>query len=232
PSVTATENALLAAAVAKGRTTLHNAASEPHVQQLAKALVAMGWKISGVGTNTLVVDGVERLHGTDHTLLGDHMEIGSLIATVAMTHGEATIHGVVPEHLRMMRFVFGRLGIETEIRGNDVFIAARDRFEIQMDLGGAIPELKPQVWPGFPSDLTSMATVFATQAEGVVLIHEWMYDARMFWLGALETMGARLLLADPHRALVIGPSQLYGTEIQSPHIRAGLALLRAARPPA
>ena len=229
PSVTATENALLAAAVAKGRTTLHNAASEPHVQQLAKALVAMGGKISGVGTNTLVVDGVERLHGTDHTLLGDHMEIGSLIATVAMTHGEATIHGVVPEHLRMMRFVFGRLGIETEIRGNDVFIAARDRFEIQMDLGGAIPELKPQVWPGFPTDLTSMATAFATQAEGVVLIHEWMFEGRLYFVDTLtREMGARIVLADPHRAVVMGPSKLRAAEVRSPDIRAGMALLAAA----
>src|SRR5438093_317359 len=160
---------------------------------------------------------------------GEHMEIGSLIATVAMTHGEATIHGVVPEHLRMMRFVFGRLGIETEIRGNDVFIAARDRFEIQMDLGGAIPELKPQVWPGFPTDLTSMATVFATQAEGVVLIHEWMFEGRLYFVDTLtREMGARIVLADPHRAVVMGPSKLRAAEVRSPDIRAGMALLAAA----
>src|SRR5438046_2506192 len=188
-----------------------------------------GGDISGVLTNTVVCYGVERLHGTDHTLLGDHMEIGSLIATVAMTHGEATIHGVVPEHLRMMRFVFGRLGIETEIRGNDVFIAARDRFEIQMDLGGAIPELKPQVWPGFRTDLTSMATVFATQAEGVVVIHEWMFEGRLYFVDTLtREMGARIVLADPHRAVVMGPSKLRAAEVRSPDIRAGMALLAAA----
>jgi UDP-N-acetylglucosamine 1-carboxyvinyltransferase len=227
-SVTATENAILAAAVAKGRTTLHNAASEPHVQQLARALVAMGGKISGIGTNTLVIDGVERLHGTDHTLLGDHMEIGSLIATTAMTHGEVTIKNVVPEHLRMTRFVFRRLGIETEVRGNDVFIPARERFDIESDIGGAVPELKPNVWPGFPTDLTSMATVFATQANGVVLIHEWMFEGRLYFVDTLtREMGARIVLADPHRAVVMGPSQLRAAEVRSPDIRAGMALLAA-----
>lgn len=229
PSVTATENALLAAVVAKGRTTLHNAASEPHVQQLAKALVAMGAKITGIGTNTLAVEGVDRLRGTDHTLLGDHMEIGSLIATIAMTRGEATIRNVVPEHLRMTRFVFRRLGIETEIRGTDVFVPARDRYEIQMDIGGAIPELKPQVWPGFPTDLTSIATAYATQAEGVVLIHEWMFEGRLYFVDTLtREMGARIVLADPHRAVVMGPSKLRAAELRSPDIRAGMALLAAA----
>ena len=229
PSVTATENALLAAAVAKGRTTLHNAASEPHVQQLGKALVAMGARITGIGTNMLVIDGVERLGGTDHTLLGDHMEIGSLIATAAMTHGEVTITNVVPEHLRMTRFVFRRLGIATEIRGNDVFIPARERFDIETDIGGAVPELKPNVWPGFPTDLTSMATVFATQAHGVVLIHEWMFEGRLYFVDTLtREMGARIVLADPHRAVVMGPSQLRAADVRSPDIRAGMALLAAA----
>jgi UDP-N-acetylglucosamine 1-carboxyvinyltransferase len=229
PSVTATENALLAATVAKGRTTLHNAASEPHVQQLAKALVAMGAKITGIGTNTLVIEGVDRLRGTDHTVLGDHMEIGSLIATIAMTHGEVTIKNVVPEHLRMTRFVFKRLGVDTEIRGNDVFVPARERYEIQMDIGGAIPELKPQVWPGFPTDLTSVATAFATQAEGVVIIHEWMFEGRLYFVDTLtREMGARIVLADPHRAVVMGPSKLRAAELRSPDIRAGMALLAAA----
>ena len=229
PSVTATENAILAAAVAKGRTTLHNAASEPHVQQLVKGLNAMGAKIAGTGTNTLVIDGVERLRGTDHTLLGDHMEIGSLIATTAMTHGEVTIKNVVPEHLRMTRFVFGRLGIETEVRGNDVFIPARDRYLIESDIGGAVPELKPNVWPGFPTDLTSMATAFATQAEGVVIIHEWMFEGRLYFVDTLtREMGARIVLADPHRAVVMGPSALRPAEVRSPDIRAGMALLAAA----
>jgi len=228
-SVTATENAVLAASVAKGRTTLHNAASEPHVQQLAKALVAMGAKISGIGTNTLVIDGVERLHGTDHTLLGDHMEIGSLMATAAMTHGEVTIKDVVPEHLRMTRFVFGKLGLATEIRGNDVFVPARDRYEIESDIGGAVPEIKPNIWPGFPTDLTSMAIAFATQSQGVVLIHEWMFEGRLYFVDTLtREMGARIVLADPHRAVVMGPSQLRAAEMRSPDIRAGMALLAAA----
>ena len=228
-SVTATENAVLAAVLAKGRTTLHNSASEPHVQQLTRALVAMGAKITGIGTNTLVIDGVEKLHGTDHTLLGDHMEIGSLMATAAMTHGEITIKDVVPEHLRMTRFVFGRLGLVSEIRGADLFVPARDRFEIENDIGGAVPEVKPNIWPGFPTDLTSMATAFATQAQGVVLIHEWMFEGRLYFVDTLtREMGARIVLADPHRAVVMGPSQLRAAEVRSPDIRAGMALLAAA----
>jgi UDP-N-acetylglucosamine 1-carboxyvinyltransferase len=228
-SVTATENAVLAASVAKGRTTLHNAASEPHVQQLCNLLVAMGANVSGIGTNTVTIEGVDRLHGADHTLLGDHMEVGSLIATAAMTHGEVTIKNVVPEHLRMTRLVFRRLGIETEIRGSDVFVPARERYDIESDLGGAVPELKPNVWPGFPTDLTSMAIAFATQAHGVVIVHEWMFEGRLFWVDTLtREMGARIILADPYRAIVMGPSQLRAAEVRSPDIRAGMALLAAA----
>ena len=228
PSVTATENAILAAAVAKGRSVLYNAASEPHVQQLCKALVAMGAKISGIGTNTLVVEGAERLRGTDHTLLGDHMEIGSLMATAAMTHGDVTIKNVVPEHLRMTRSVFRKLGLESEIRGNDLHVPARVRFDIETDLGGATPEIKPNVWPGFPTDLTSMAIAFATQSQGVVIIHEWMFEGRLFWVDTFtREMGARIVLADPYRAIVMGPSPLRAAEVRSPDIRAGMALLAA-----
>jgi UDP-N-acetylglucosamine 1-carboxyvinyltransferase len=228
-SVTATENAILAAAVAKGPTTLHNAASEPHVQQVAKMLVAMGAKIRGIGTNTLEIDGVERLHGTDHTLLGDHMEIGSLMATAAMTHGDVTIKNVVPEHLRMTRSVFRRLGLETEIRGSDLHVPARVRFEIESDLGGATPEIKPNIWPGFPTDLTSMAVAFATQSQGVVIIHEWMFEGRLYFVDTLtREMGARIILADPYRAVIMGPSKLRPAEVRSPDIRAGMALLAAA----
>ncbi|TMB62321.1 MAG: UDP-N-acetylglucosamine 1-carboxyvinyltransferase [Chloroflexi bacterium] len=227
-SVTATENVLLAASVAKGRTVLRHAASEPHVQQLAKLLIAMGAKIAGIGTNMLTIDGVERMRGTDHTLLGDHMEIGSLIATAAMTHGEVTIKNVVPDHLRMTRLVFGRLGIDTEIRGNDVFVPARERYEIESDIGGAVPEVKPNIWPGFPTDLTSMAIAYATQAHGVVIVHEWMYDGRLFWVDTFtREMGARIILADPYRVIVLGPSELRPAEVRSPDIRAGMALLAA-----
>lgn len=228
-SVTATENAILAAVLAKGRTTLHNAASEPHVQQLCRLLVAMGGQVTGIGTNMLVIDGVTKLHGTEHTLLGDHMEIGSLMATAAMTHGEITIRSIVPEHLRMTRFVFRKLGLQTDVRGNDVFVPAREHFEIESDIGGAVPEIKPNIWPGFPTDLTSMAIAFATQSTGVVIIHEWMFEGRLYFVDTLtREMGARIVLADPHRAVVMGPSQLRCAEMRSPDIRAGMALLAAA----
>lgn len=228
-SVTATENAIMAAVLAKGHSVIHNAASEPHVQQLARGLVAMGARIEGIGTNTLVIDGVDRLRGAELTIASDHMEVGSLIAAVAMTHGEVTISDAVPEHLRMTRLVFGRLGIDTEVRGHDVFVPAKERYAIEPDLGGAIPQVKPQPWPGFPSDLTSVATAFATQADGVVLIHEWMFEGRLYFVDTLiREMGARIVLADPHRAVVMGPAKLRPAELRSPDIRAGMALLAAA----
>jgi UDP-N-acetylglucosamine 1-carboxyvinyltransferase len=227
PSVTATENALMAAVLAKGRTVIRNAASEPHVQQLGMALMRMGARINGIGTNTITIDGAERLKGIDHTILSDHMEVGSLIGAAAMTHGEITIKNAVPQYLRMTRLVFQRLGVETEVRGEDLFVKGSERYKIEHDLGGAIPKVQSQVWPGFPSDLTSIATAMATQAEGTVLIHEWMFPARMYWVGSLESMGARLVLCDPHRVVVVGPSQLYGGEVRSPDIRAGMALLAA-----
>jgi UDP-N-acetylglucosamine 1-carboxyvinyltransferase len=226
-SVTATENALLAAVLASGRTVLHNAASEPHVQQLGIALMKMGARMVGIGTNTITIDGVERLKGVEHTILSDHMEVGSLIALIAMTRGSATIRKAVPQHLRMTRLVFKRLGVETEIAGDDVVVKGKEHYVVEEDIGGKIPTIKPGIWPGFPTDLSSVATAMATQAQGTVLIHEWMFDGRMFWVDALERMGARLVLADPHRVVVVGPSQLYGTELRSPDIRAGMALLGA-----
>ena len=226
-SVTATENALLAAVLAKGRTVLHNAASEPHVQQLGIALMKMGARMVGIGTNTITIDGVERLKGVEHTILSDHMEVGSLIALVAMTRGTATIRKAVPQHLRMTRLVFKRLGVETEIAGDDLVVKGKDSYVVEEDIGGKIPTIKPGIWPGFPTDLTSVATAMATQSQGTVLIHEWMFDGRMFWVDTLERMGARLVLADPHRVVIVGPSQLYGTELRSPDIRAGMALLGA-----
>ncbi len=227
-SVTATENVLLAAVLASGRTVIRNAASEPHVQQLGLALMKMGARILGIGTNTITIDGAERLRGIDHTILSDHMEVGSLIGAAAMTHGEITIKDAVPQHTRMTRLVFKKLGVETEVRGDDLIVKAKERLLIEHDIGGAIPTIKSQIWPGFPSDLTSVATAVATQAEGTVLIHEWMFDARMFWVGTLSGMGARLVVCDPHRVMVVGPSQLYGTDLRSPDsIRAGMALLAA-----
>jgi len=226
-SVTATENALMAAVLATGRTVIRNAASEPHVQQLGIALLRMGARINGIGTNTITIDGAERLKGIEHTILGDHMEVGSLIGLAAMTHGEITIKDAVPKYLEMTRLVFRRLGVQTEVRGEDLLVKASDRYEIEHDLGGAIPKVQSQVWPGFPSDLTSVATAVATQSEGTVLIQEWMFPGRMYWVGSLESMGARLVLCDPHRVVVVGPSQLYGTDLRSPDIRAGMALLGA-----
>jgi len=227
PSVTATENALLCAARIPGRTTIRNAASEPHVQELARALVHMGAHVGGIGTNTLHVDGADRLRGFEHTLWSDHMEVGSLVGVAAMTHGEVTIRRCAPQHLRMIRAVFKRLGVDTELRGDDLHVPAKDRYCIEPDLGGAIPRVAPQIWPGFPTDLSSIATAVATQAEGVVLVHEWMYEGRMYFVDTLVGMGARVVLCDPHRAVVIGPSQLYAAELRSPDIRAGMALLAA-----
>lgn len=228
PSVTATENALLCSVLAPGRTVIRNAASEPHVQELAMVLVQMGARVHGIGTNTLEVRGVPELRGVDHEVWSDHMEVGSFMGLAAMTHGDLTVQKCAPQHLGMIRAVFKRLGVDSSIDGDELHVPAKERYVIEQDLGGKIPKVQSQVWPGFPSDLTSVATAFATQAEGIVLIHEWMFDARMFWLGSLESMGARLVLADPHRAVVVGPSQLYGSDIRSPDIRAGLALLGAA----
>lgn len=227
-SVTATENALLSAVLAPGRTVIRNAASEPHVQELAMVLVQMGARIHGIGTNTIEVKGVDELRGVDHDIWSDHMEVGSFMILAAITHGEVTIHRCAPAHLQMTRAMFKRLGVDSELRGDDLVVPAKDRYVIAEDMGGKIPSVKSGLWPGFPSDLTSMATAMATQCVGTILIHEWMFEARMFWVGALETMGARLILCDPHRVVVVGPAQLYGGEIRSPDIRAGLALLAAA----
>ena len=228
PSVTATENALLCSVLVPGRTVIRNAASEPHVQELAMVLVQMGARVHGIGTNTLEVRGVPELRGADHELWSDHVEVGTFMGLAAMTHGELTVQRCAPQHLAMIRAVFKRLGVDSSVDGDELHVPAKQRYVIEEALGGKVPKVQAQVWPGFPTDLTSIATAFATQAEGIVLIHEWMYDARMFWLGTLETMGARLVLADPHRAVIIGPSQLYGTDVASPDIRAGLALLGAA----
>ena len=226
-SVTATENALMCAVLASGRTIIGNAASEPHVQELGHCLVAMGARINGIGTNTLTIEGVERLGGLDHRISSDHMEVGSFIGAAVVTKSELTIKDAVPEHLRMTRLVFERLGVRTEVRESDLQVPAQEHIEIHPDIGGAIPEIKPLPWPGFPSDLTSIATAIATQAEGTVLIHEWMYPGRMYFVDSLISMGARIVLCDPHRAVVVGPSELYATELRSPDIRAGMALLLA-----
>ncbi len=227
-SVMATENAVMAAAVARGRTRIANAASEPHVQGLCRQLVAMGAEIQGIGTNTLEIEGKAELQAARHRIGPDHIEIGSFVAIAAMTGGELRVVDVAPNDLRMIQMVFARLGVEIELGENDLFVPAKQELVIRDDLDGAIPKVDDAPWPGFPSDLTSIALVLATQARGTVLIHEKMFENRLFFVDRLIAMGARVVLCDPHRALVTGPSPLQGDTLTSPDIRAGMALVAAA----
>ncbi len=227
-SVTGTENAVMAASLAEGTTILRNAASEPHVQDLCRMLNSMGADIEGIGTNTLVIHGVDRLHGTDFTLGADHVEVGSYIAMAAATGGQLRIRNASPEHLRMVRMVYERLGVVFEIEGDDVIVPAEQSLRIEPDMGGAIPSISDAPWPAFPADLMSISLVLATQCNGVVLFHDKMFESRLFFVDKLIPMGARIVLCDPHRALIYGPSPLHGDEVESPDIRAGMALLVAA----
>ena len=227
-SVTATENAVMAAALAEGRTTITNAASEPHVQDLCKMLIAMGAKISGVGSNILIIDGVKKLHGCDFAIGPDYMEIGSFIGLAAATRGSVTIETINPPDMRPLRIAFGKLGIRWNITGNSLEVAANQDMKVNPDLGGMIPKIDDSPWPGFPPDLTSIMTVVATQVEGNVLIFEKMFESRMFFVDKLIGMGARITLCDPHRAVVSGPSVLHGDKLVSPDVRAGMAMVIAA----
>ncbi len=227
-SVMATENAVMAAAVADGRTRIMNAASEPHVQGLCRLLNAMGARVGGIGTNVLEVEGVSDLRPASHRIGPDHIEIGSFVALAAMTGGEMLVRDVVADDLRMIRMVFARLGVATELRGHDLYVPPTQDLIIQEDFDGAIPKVDDSPWPGFPADLTSIALVLATKAKGTVLIHEKMFESRLFFVDRLVSMGARIVLCDPHRALVVGPSRLHAQTIASPDIRAGMALLIAA----
>ncbi len=227
-SVTATENALMAAALAEGRTTITNAASEPHVQDLCNMLIAMGAKISGVGSNILIIDGVKKLHGCDFAIGPDYMEIGSFIGLAAATRGSVTIENINPPDMRPLRIAFGKLGIRWNINGNTLEVAANQDMKVNPDLGGMIPKIDDSPWPGFPPDLTSIMTVVATQVEGNVLIFEKMFESRMFFVDKLIGMGARITLCDPHRAVVSGPSVLHGDKLVSPDVRAGMAMVIAA----
>ena len=235
-SVTATENGLMAASLAQGTTILRNAASEPHVQDLCHLLVRMGCPIEGIGSNTLTIHGQERLGGAEYTVGPDYMEIGSYIGLGAITAGELRISGVIPEHLRMLEMVFvDRLGVRMQLEkdatsstGCALVIADEQDLRVRTDFGGAIPRIDDQPWPAFPPDLMSIALVTATQAKGTVLIHEKMYDGRLYFVDKLVAMGAQVILCDPHRAVVVGPSQLVGQQITSPDIRAGMALILAA----
>jgi UDP-N-acetylglucosamine 1-carboxyvinyltransferase len=227
-SVMATENAVMAAAVADGVTRIANAACEPHVRGLCNFLCAMGAQIRGIGTNVLEIEGVPELRPASHRIGPDHIELGSFVAIAAMTGGELTVNGVVADDLRMMRLVFRRIGVETRLENGALFVPAKQELVVQDDLDGAIPKVDDAPWPGFPSDLTSIALVLATQSKGTVLIHEKMFENRLFFVDRLIAMGARVVLCDPHRALVTGPSRLYGETITSPDIRAGMALIAAA----
>jgi len=228
PSVMATENALMAAALTSGSTVIHNAASEPHVQDLARLLLAMGARIEGVGSNVMVVHGADQLGGADYAIGPDYIEIGSFVALAACTGGELRIEGVVPGDLRMTRLAFERLGCEMELDGDDLLIPAGQTLRVRDDEGDAVSKIEDGPWPAFPADLTSIALAMATQAEGMVLIHEKMFENRLFFVDKLVSMGARVIVCDPHRAVVSGPSRLHGERMESPDIRAGMAMLIAA----
>jgi UDP-N-acetylglucosamine 1-carboxyvinyltransferase len=227
-SVTATENVIMAAVLASGRTIIRNAASEPHVQDLCNMLNAMGAEISGIGSNILYIDGQKKLHGAEFSIGSDFMEVGSYIGLAAVTRGELTIKKAAPEHLRMARLAFGRLGIRWETSGEDIHIPSGLDMKVIPDIGGMIPKIDDAPWPGFPADLTSIMLVVATQVEGTILIHEKMFESRMFFVDKLIGMGARIILCDPHRAVVSGPAKLRGSYLISPDVRAGMAMVIAA----
>jgi UDP-N-acetylglucosamine 1-carboxyvinyltransferase len=228
PSVTGTENALVAATAASGTTILRNAASEPHVQDLARFLVAMGAEIEGIGTNQLTIHGGRPLHGCTHAIGPDHIEVGSFIGMAAVTRSALRIEQAGVEHLPMVLMGFERLGVRCEIDGADLVVPGDQALRIRNDLGGHVPKIEDQPWPAFPADLMSIAIVVATQCEGLILVHEKMFESRMFFVDKLVGMGARIVLCDPHRALVSGPATLRGSTVESPDIRAGMAMLIAA----
>lgn len=227
-SVTGTENALMAAAAAKGETVIRNAACEPHVQGLCRMLVKMGARIDGIGTNILRVKGTKSLWGCEHRIGPDYLEIGSFAGLAAVTGSKLTIKDVVPEDLRMIRIVFGKLGVQTEFKGNDFIVHGDRELKVKRDLHGAIPKIDDAPWPAFPTDMMSVAITVATQCHGTLLFFEKMFEGRMFFVDNLIAMGAEIVLCDPHRVVVVGPSQLYGTTLESPDIRAGMSLLLAA----
>lgn len=227
-SVTATENAIMACVTAKGKSIIRNAASEPHIQELCHFLNTLGAKIENIGSNTLHITGVDKLHGGEFTIGPDYLEVVSFIGAAAVTHGEIWIRNAGNQYLDMIRLVFGRLGVHWETSGDDIFVPAEQKLVIEPDLGNAIPEISVMPWPSFPTDLMSIALVVATQSKGTVLFHDWMYPSRMFFTDKLVGMGAQIVLCDPHRCIVQGPTELFGEKMESPDIRAGMALVLAA----
>jgi UDP-N-acetylglucosamine 1-carboxyvinyltransferase len=228
PSVMATENALMAAALTRGPTVIRNAACEPHVQDLARMLVAMGAHIDGIGSNVMTVHGTGSLRGCTHTVAPDHIEIGSFMALAGVTGGELIVKDTVPEDLRMIRLVFERLGLRSEVQGKDVIVPGNQTLQIRNDAGDHMPKVEDGPWPAFPADLTSIAVALATQSQGSVVIHEKMFENRLFFCDKLQLMGAAITICDPHRAIVLGPRRLSGQRVESPDIRAGMAMLIAA----
>ncbi len=227
-SVTGTENAVMAAALAEGETTIVNAACEPHVQDLCRFLVELGAKIDGIGSNVLTIHGVDRLGGGEWRICPDHIEVASFVGLGAVTEGEIVIEDVVPEHMLGVWHGFERLGVEWHSEGGSVRVPGGQELVIRDDLGAQIPKVEDGPWPAFPADLTSIAVAVATQARGTVLIFEKMFENRLFFVDKLVTMGARIILCDPHRAVVNGPTRLYGERMESPDIRAGMAMLIAS----
>ena len=228
PSVMGTENALMAAALTPGATQISNAASEPHVQDLARLLTKMGARVDGIGSNVMTVNGRDKLGGAEHRISPDHIEVGSFMALAAATGGELRIRDIEPADLMMTRRQFRRLGLRSEVQGEDVVVPPGQKLAVEADLGDAIPKIEDGPWPAFPADLTSIALALATQAEGEILIFEKMFENRLFFVDKLVAMGARITLCDPHRAIVSGPSRLHGERVESPDIRAGMAILIAA----
>jgi UDP-N-acetylglucosamine 1-carboxyvinyltransferase len=227
-SVTATENAIMAAVTAQGDTVIRNAASEPHVQELCYFLNGLGAQIEEIGSNTLHIHGVTKLHGGEFTIGPDYLEVISFVGAAAVTHGSVRVKNAGVNNLGMIGHVFDRMGVRWDVDGDDLIVPADQELRITPDLDGAIPEVKTNVWPAFPTDLISIAITVATQASGSIMFHDWMFSGRMYFTDKLVGMGARIILCDPYRCLIQGPNQLYGENLESPDIRAGMSLLLAA----
>jgi UDP-N-acetylglucosamine 1-carboxyvinyltransferase len=227
-SVTATENAVMAAVLADGETLIYNAAAEPHVQDLCHLLNKMGAQIEGIATNSLRIVGVDTLHGCDFYINSDHIEVGSYIGLAAVTRSELLIEDAVPEHMYAVRNMLEKLGVDIKIEGKNIRVPREQELRVRYDIGAAVPKIDDGPWPAFPADLLSIMIIIATQAEGTVMIFEKMFESRLFFTDKLIGMGARIILCDPHRAIIVGGARLHGGEISSPDIRAGMALLLAA----
>lgn len=227
-SVTATENAIMASVLASGKTILRNAASEPHIQELCHFLNMLGAKIDNIGSNTLEIEGVKNLSGGEFTIGPDYLEVVSFIGAAAITKGEIKVKNAAPQYLSMIKLVFNRLGVDWQDVGDDILVPSEQCLCVEPDLNNAIPVISDMPWPAFPTDLMSIAIVVATQSKGTILFHDWMYPSRMFFTDKLASMGAQIVLCDPHRCIVQGPSQLYGDDLAGPDIRAGMSLLLAA----